>query len=332
MSPELTRLDLEAALGSRGSSHTGFLEMSRNGGSDSARLPVAVVTGARRGPTVWVNASIHGDEYLGTAAIARLLSGLEVDRLRGSVVATPVLNVPAFRGMRRTSPSHDIDFNRAWAGEPSPGETTDTRDVVTAEILERADIVIDLHSGGNRYLQAPFSVYPRAGGTAEAASNALAKACGLPLIWADGTKLLEGALIHAAARRGKPAVLIEIAGEGKAEEHWVVRMVAAVRGALARAKVLAEPPRYLEEYRVFDDLATVRNEAEGLWARKAEPMEDVGANAVLGRVLGAFGEELEVVRSPREAVVLGMYTYGYVRTKELIAELGHGFHSEGGPA
>ena len=38
----------------------------------------------------------------------------------------------------------------------------------------------------------------------------MAKACGLSLIWADATKYLEGALIRAAARRGKPAVLVEV--------------------------------------------------------------------------------------------------------------------------
>lgn len=325
-------LDIEASLASRGKVSRGHLGIDRGGEGVAVALPAVVLAGAQRGPTVWVNASIHGDEYLGPAAIARLLPGLDPALMRGSLVATPVLNVPAFRGMRRTDPSEDVDLNRAWAGGTTPTKSTRTRDVVSAEILSRCDVVLDLHSGGNRYLQAPFTVYPRCGGSVEADSGRLAKACGIPLVWGDGTSLLEGALIHAAARERKAAVLIEVGGEGKAEEDWIHRTVAAVRGALVHLGLLPGTPRFLDAYRVFRACDVVRNRAEGLWERHAEPGEDVAERGVLGRVLDVFGDELEVVESPRTAAVLGLYTYGYVPSKELIAELGHDFHTEGGPA
>lgn len=306
---------------------TGFLPLSDGDG----QLPVAVVSGKKRGPLVWVNASIHGDEYLGTATIARLLPGIDPEALSGGLVLTPVLNVPAFREMRRTNSHHDVDLNRAWAGDMHPGTTTRIRDEVATPILDRADFVVDLHSGGNRYLQGAFTVYHRVGGSVEAGSSALAKACGLPLIWADGTRYLEGALITVAGKMGKPAVLVEIAGEGKAEEHWVVRMVAAVRGALRQTGVLRGEPDFLPEYRVFHEFSLVKNHREGLWERQAEPGEDVGRGDILGRVLDPFGAEIEVVKSPDDASLLGIYTYGFVVEGETIAELGHGFHTEGPP-
>lgn len=325
-------IDIGDAMASRGKMSRGFLSVGSPGAPGAVALPVVVLTGARKGPTVWVNASIHGDEYLGTAAIARLLPGINPADMEGSLIATPVLNVPAFRGMRRTDPSEDVDLNRAWAGGTTPGESSRVRDVVSSEILSRSDAVLDLHSGGNRYLQTPFTVYPRCGGSVEADSGRLAKACGLPLVWGDGTALLAGALIHAAARERKAAVLVEVGGEGKVEEQWVTRTVAAVRGALAQLGMLPERPRFLDEYRVFRAFDVVRNAAEGLWERHAEPGQDVGERGVLGRVLDPFGGEREVVESPRTATVLGLYTYGYVLPKELIAELGHDFHTEGRPA
>lgn len=325
-------LDVEQALESRGKLSRGFLSVGPEEEREAGRLPVAVLAGIHGGPTVWINASIHGDEYLGAASIARLLPGLDPAQIRGSLIATPVLNVPAFRGMRRTDPAHDVDLNRAWTGATAQGDSARVREVVSAEILSRSDAVLDLHSGGNRYLQTPFTVYPRWGGKAEADSGDLAKACGISLIWADGTSLLEGALIHAAARKGLAAVLIEVGGEGKVEEHWVHRTVAAVRGALAHVGLLPERPRFLDEYRVFRACDVVRNRAEGLWEPRAEPGDDVAERGVLGRVLDVFGDEAEVVESPRTAAVLGLYTYGYVPMKELIAELGHDFRTEGGPA
>lgn len=321
------RIDIDEALRASGTKRTGFLPLPDSGG----HLPVAIVSGNERGPVVWVNASIHGDEYLGTAAIARLLPGLEPDQVTGGIVLTPVLNLPAFREMRRTNSLHDVDLNRAWAEGVHPGATTRIRDAVATRILKHADYVVDLHSGGNRYLQGAFTVYHRVGGTTEADSSALAKATGLPLIWADSTKFLEGALIVAAARLGKPSTLIEIAGEGKAEEHWVARMVSAVRGALAQAHVLGRDASFLPEYRVFHKFTIVKNDEEGLWERQAEPGDDVARGGTLGRVLDAFGAEVEVVRSPEDANLLGIYTYGFVGENETIAELGHDFHMEGPP-
>ncbi len=322
------RIDIEGTLRAHGLKRTGYLPIAETG----SRLPVAVISGKRAGPTVWVTASIHGDEYLGTTAIARLLPSLDPEVITGGLVLTPVLNVPAFREMRRTSSQHDVDLNRAWAGGVHPGMTTRLRDEVASEILARADMVIDLHSGGNRYLQGAFTVYHRVGGVVEERSRALAKACGFPLIWADGTKFLEGALITAAAKMGKPATLVEIAGEGKAEEHWVLRMVRAVRGALVQAGALRGEPDYLPEYRVFRDFSLVKNEREGLWERHVEPGGDVARGDILGRVLDPFGVEIEVVKSSEDANLLGIYTYGFVAERETIAELGHGFHMEGPPA
>ena len=324
-------VDVAALLETKGSRRFGHLALPENGDEAAGRLPVAVITGKKSGPTVWVNASIHGDEYLGPAAVARLIPILDSSMLAGNLVFTPVLNVPAFRGMRRTDPEHDVDLNRAWAGGASAGTAARTRDRVASEILERCDAVIDLHSGGNRYMQAPFTVYPCVGGKAEAASAEVAKACGFSLIWADATPYLEGALIRAAAKRGKAAVLVEVAGEGKAEDHWVARTVQAVRGALAQLRVLRDAPNFISGYRVFRDFTVVRNREEGLWERHVEPVDDVNARDVLGRVVDSFGHEQESVRSPVDGVVLGMYTYGYVGAGEMISEIGHGFRKERAP-
>lgn len=324
-------LDVAEILETRATRRLGHLAFPENGEETPARLPVAVITGKRDGSTVWVNASIHGDEYLGPAAVARLIPTLDPSMLSGNLILTPVLNVPAFLGMRRTDPGHDVDLNRAWSGGGSAGTTTRTRDRVATEILERCDAVIDLHSGGNRYMQAPFTVYPCVGGKVEAASAEMAKACGLSLIWADATSYLEGALIRAAAKRGKPSILVEVAGEGKAEDHWVARTVQAVRGALAQRKVLRDDPNFISGYRVFRDFTVVKNREEGLWERRVDPVDDVDVKETMGRVLDSFGHELESVRSPVEGVVLGMYTYGYVAGGELISELGHGFRKERPP-
>jgi len=309
----------------------GVVDAPSETGGPASRIPLAVVTGERPGPTAWVNASLHGDEYLGPATIVALLRSLEPGAVRGRLVLSPTLNPGALRAMQREDPAAPADLNRVWSPEPARTPIAPVVSWALGELLARSDLVIDLHSGGNRFLQAPFSVYARTGGAVETESAALAKACGLPRIWAHRGSILDAALITAAARRGKPAALLEMGGEGKSEPAWIEEMAAALRGALAHAQIIAGQPRFLESYRVFHDLTVVRNREEGLWVRAAEPEADVPAGSVLGHVLDLLGREVEVVSSPVDATVVGICTYGFVPPGDYVAELAHTFHEEGPP-
>lgn len=293
-------------------------------------IPLGVITGARGGPTVWINAALHGDEYLGAAAVARLLQDLEPEAVRGRLVLTPTLNPGGLVAMQRVDPANPADFNRVWS--PEGVEATEPVAAWAGTVLlARSDYVLDLHSGGNRFLQQSYAVYSCVGGRVDEASSAFAKACGTPWIWAHRRSILEAGLITAASSRGKPAVLVEIAGEGKAEPAWVDEMTGAIRGALAHVGLLAERPKFRSSYRVFEGFTVVLNREAGLWERSRDPGGNVGRGDPLGRVLDLLGRELEVVRSPVDAAVAGICTYGYVPAQDYVAELAHEFHDEGPP-
>ena len=294
-------------------------------------LPVAVVTGGRPGPTVWINASIHGDEYLGPSSLARFLEDLAPEAVTGRLILTPILNGGAFRAMGRTDPADGVDWNRMWGTGDVPEAPARMRDFLAEEILARSDAVVDLHSGGNRFLQQPFAVFHRTGGPVDAVSGAMAKASGLPLVWAHAGSILETSLIAAATRGGRAATLLEIGGEGKAEEPDITQMVRALRGALRAAGVLIGRPRYLATYRVVEGFAIVRNRVAGLWRRAIEPGADVRAGQALGRVTDGFGDVLETVESAGDGVVLGVCTYGFVPREDYVAEVGLSVHREGPP-
>ncbi len=297
----------------------------------AASIPIAVITARQPGPTAWINASLHGDEYLGPAAIGALLEKLAPDRIRGRVILTPTLNPTALRAMQREDPERRADWNRIWAEDPSRPGVPAAIAWARSELLTRADIVLDLHSGGNRFFQVPFAVYSKVGGAVDSRASALAKACGLPYIWAHRRGMLDGALITAAAQDGKAAALFEIGGEGKAEPAELREMVAAAEGALSFARILRSRPRFLRSYRVFEEYTTVRNRREGRWSRLVEPGTRVRRGQPIGRVLDLLDREIELVRSPVSALVCGVCTYGYVRADDYAAELASRFHTETRP-
>ncbi|MGM0413498.1 MAG: succinylglutamate desuccinylase/aspartoacylase family protein, partial [Pseudomonadota bacterium] len=59
-------------------------------------VPVHVVRGRKDGPRLFVSAAIHGDEINGVEIIRRLLGNSLLRRLRGTLMAVPVVNVHGF--------------------------------------------------------------------------------------------------------------------------------------------------------------------------------------------------------------------------------------------
>jgi predicted deacylase len=113
------------------------------------RVPLYVACAARPGTTVVAIGGTHGDEYEGPVGLKNLIRDLDPGRLvAGRLIVIPVLNVPAFRAGRRESPLDGGNMNRAFPGDARGTITSRIARFVTDEVLARADVVLDIHSGG----------------------------------------------------------------------------------------------------------------------------------------------------------------------------------------
>src|ERR1700682_1772475 len=68
------------------------------------RLISLSVSGREPGPLVVALAGVHRDEDEGTIATPEIVRQLDPATLRGTVVAVPVCNVPAYQTATRSSP------------------------------------------------------------------------------------------------------------------------------------------------------------------------------------------------------------------------------------
>jgi predicted deacylase len=113
------------------------------------RLPLYVACAPRPGKTIVAIGATHGDEYEGPVAFKNLINDLDPASLvEGRLIVVPVLNVPAFRAARRESPVDGVNMNRAFPGNPRGTLSSRIAHFMTTDVLRRADIVIDIHSGG----------------------------------------------------------------------------------------------------------------------------------------------------------------------------------------
>ncbi|NUS20358.1 MAG: N-alpha-acetyl diaminobutyric acid deacetylase DoeB [Mesorhizobium sp.] len=142
----------------RGGVQHGFLRLpySRDDSAwGSVMIPVCVVRNGK-GPTALLTGGNHGDEYEGPLALYELARTLDPKQVSGTVIIVPAMNYPAFRAGTRTSPIDKGNMNRSFPGRPDGTVTEKIADYFQRELLPRADIVFDFHSGGKTLDFVPF--------------------------------------------------------------------------------------------------------------------------------------------------------------------------------
>ncbi len=121
----------------------------------SVMIPVCVIRNGR-GSTAILTGGNHGDEYEGPLALYELAGSLDPSNVAGTVIIVPAMNYPAFRAGTRTSPIDQGNMNRSFPGRPDGTVTEKIADYFQRELLPRADIVVDFHSGGKTLDFVPF--------------------------------------------------------------------------------------------------------------------------------------------------------------------------------
>lgn len=128
---------------------------SRNSsGWGTIEIPIVVVSNGK-GPTVLFTGGVHGDEYEGQIAVARLARTLDPARIQGRVIMIPAVNIPAALNNTRLSPIDDRDLNRCFPGDPRGTFSQMLAHFIDAHILPMVDVSVDLHTCGHSGEAAP---------------------------------------------------------------------------------------------------------------------------------------------------------------------------------
>ena len=122
---------------------------TRDGSWGRVRVPVYVACSGKPGRTVVAIGGTHGDEYEGPVGLKNLIAELDpASLISGRLIVIPVFNVPAFKAVSRDSPLDGVNMNRAFPGNASGTITSRMARFLTDHVLSRADVVLDIHSGG----------------------------------------------------------------------------------------------------------------------------------------------------------------------------------------
>lgn len=262
-------------------------------------MPVEVINGPMPGPTLLVCAAIHGDELNGVEVIRRLRSLRALNRITGTLVLVPVVNLFGFIHQSRYLPDRR-DLNRCFPGSERGSLASRVGNIFFTEVVEKVTHIIDLHTGAvNRDNLPQVRAALDQPGVSE-----MAHGFSIPVIIDSG--LIENSLRCEASKREIPVITYEA---GEALRLYERSIVTGVRGIVNVMRTLGMLPTsrakaVKAEPFIASSTSWFRSPVDGVFRPLAKLGRSVRKGEVLGVISSPFTSEEEVLHAPSDGIVI----------------------------
>ena len=178
-------------------------------------IPICVIKNGS-GPTLYMGAGTHGDEYEGQIVLSHLIRELDPAKIQGRLIIMPALNLPAAIAGARCSPIDGGNLNRSFPGDPEGTPTRAIAHFVESVLLPMCDALVDLHSGGKTLDYVPSALTRNTPGNdpLAAAKRAALEAFRAPIGYIVSDAREDRTITAAADRAGVVGVGTELGGAG----------------------------------------------------------------------------------------------------------------------
>ncbi|MDX1707598.1 MAG: succinylglutamate desuccinylase/aspartoacylase family protein [Desulfobacterales bacterium] len=287
-------------------------------------MPIHVIHGRKEGPRLFVSAAIHGDEINGTEIIRRLMKLKKIKKLKGTLIAVPVVNVYGFLKQSRYSPDRR-DLNRFFPGSEKGSLTSQLANIFMDEIVSHSTCGIDLHAGSNHRTN-----FPQIRANIEDPDTLhLAEAFRVPVI--IHAKIRDGSLRQAVAENNIPFLLYE-AGEALRFDEIAIR--AGIRGILSVMETIGMLRRSRARKTNIEPLIAstttwVRAPASGILHMNVPLGARVGKNKKVGVIADPFGLQEMAIESPVSGMVVGRLNLPLVHQGDAVIHIAQIDHLAG---
>ena len=293
----------------RGEKVSGTIEVPA--GVDAAmHIPVVVVNGAKPGPVLAIASGAHGTEYASIISLEKLIQTLNPEEISGTVIIVPLINIPSFEEKKpHVNPTDNKSMNRFYPGKLDGTQTDRASYMITKEVVERCDHLIDLHGGDLDESLRPYSYWTKTGNEKQdAMSREMVLAFGLDhiIISADRPKDPNASryLENTASTRGKPSITAEAGHAGTVETDDVDALVNGCLGVMHYLKMLPGAPIMVEHPVWIEKVLTVASEQTGMFYPSVKRGTYVEQGMKIGYVTDYVGKVIYEARAPSAGIVL----------------------------
>lgn len=288
----------------------GYLEIDRTTSRIPVHIPINVLCGKEDGPTLLVDGAVHGPEDIGSVAIGKLLRTIDVEDIRGTLIAVPVVNTSGFEFQQRFVFWDGNDLNRQGKGKVDGNLTERMAYHYYHEVISKADGYVDIHSGGpDGYVW--YTIYQEdadAEPEVIAKSREMALAFGLSDIFSRTP--WHGTLKETATENGIASITPEIGGGADFFYNGQEQVDICLRGILNVMRLYGMIDGKIETQEPVARIWHGKHEMDagphsGIMMRRAQWGDRLKKGDVYAEVYHPFtGEKLSEIVAPAEGTVL----------------------------
>jgi uncharacterized protein len=310
-----------------GQKANGYIEVPA--GVDAAtNIPVVVVNGAKPGPVLALVTGAHGTEYVSIIAVEKLIRDLDPAEISGTVILVPLVNIQSFeQKVPHVNPVDNKSMNRFYPGKPDGTQTDRALYLITKEVVDKCDYLIDYHGGDLDESLRPYAYWGAVGKPEQdRISKQMVLAFGLDhiIIWGErptdpnATRYLD----NTASVRGKPAIVVEAGYAGTVETDDVALLVNGTYSTMRLLKMLPGESHFIENPVWLEKVVDVLADGPGIWYPLVKRGTYVQEGMKLGYITDYFGKVIQEPRAPVSGVVLHVNAVPSLKKDVNIADLG----------
>ncbi len=279
-------------------------------------MPLEIIHGKRPGPVLLVSAAIHGDELNGVEIIRRLRMLKILERLRGTLMLVPIVNLFGFINKTRYLPDRR-DLNRCFPGVEKGSLASRFANLFFNEIARHSTHIIDLHTGAVHRDNLPQIRAALDNPEIEA----MARAFGLPVIINAGQ--IEGSLRCEAGKVGIPVLTYESGEALRLDEKCIVAGVRGIVNVMRTIEMLPQRKKttrssVLKEPFVALSTRWFRANADGLFRPMAKLGSHINKGDTIGVISAPVGQVETLLQSTRQGIIVGMNNMPLVNEGEAL--------------
>lgn len=280
-------------------------------------IPIEVVRGKEDGPILFISGCIHGDEINSVEIIKRLLNHKLIKKIKGTLIAIPIVNVFGFNDKSRYLPDRR-DLNRCFPGSEHGSLAARIAYKFMNEIVSKCDYGIDLHTAAihrNNIPQIRACLDDKR-------TKSLAEVFNVPVI--INSDIRDGSLRQSARELNIPMLLFE-GGEALRFDSKIAS--SALQGILSlMSKIgMLENIEYYQikkkETFIAKSSYWIRAPHSGTIVLKKKLGDFVKKDQVIGIISDPFGKHKFTVTSKYEGIVIGLVTLPLLNNGDAVAHI-----------
>ena len=267
-------------------------------------IPFTVVKGVETGPILVQTAGCHPTEYAGIDATINLSNAINPEKLRGTFIGVPCVNIPGFWERTYVNPLDEKNIQGLY-----PGRIDGTISDLIAyrlfnEIVLKADYFLDCHGGDIHESEVWSFIYYKTDDEVEKKSEAIARSTSITYLY---KWLYPGAMGMEAAKRGVAGGLYEVGTGDRLLSEESSAIFEATLNVMRHLRMLEGTPNPIkgqpctregQEQEIRTSRASAYFTKGGLYHTNVKPGDLLTEGQEVGTVTDFWGEVVETIRSP----------------------------------